>query len=40
MWKDDQHHGPGVLLDETKFEVAVYSNGENVVSISIKNYEI
>ena len=32
MWKEDKYHGPGILLDESSFDVAMYSNGEKIVS--------
>ena len=44
MWKDDKCHGLGILLrdgkqrdvgkplDEPSFDIAMYSNGEKVVS--------
>ena len=32
MWKEDKYHGPGILLDESSFDVAMYNNGEKIVS--------
>ena len=32
MWKDDKYHGPGILLDESSFDVTMHSNGEKIVS--------